>query len=148
MVTHKGIAWWYWLATAVLLTAYLAGVPGAREVAGALLVVQVVHFRLRGRSFTAFSAQIRAAYLAIFVVGMAPHLAPLHWIQTIGVWAQVIAGYCLLARLLALVPWNREVRLTLDLVRFAIFSPPLAGSILGAVANRGTAGVVPPKAVS
>lgn len=148
MLAKKGIGWWYWLATAVLLAAYLAGLSGAREAVVALLVVQVVHFRWRGRSFLAFPVQVRVAYLALLIAGMAPHMVVLHWIQTIGVWAEVLAGYCLLARLLALLPWNRAVPLTLGVVHFVLFSPPGRGSILRALAGHRMAAAMPPERVT
>jgi len=148
MLAGKSINWWYWLATAAVMTGYLAGMPGARETAAALLVVQIAHFLWRARSLVAFPVQVRLAYLAIFVAGLTPDLAVLHWIQTIGVWAEVLAGYCLLARLLALLPWNRRAPLTLGTVRFVLFSPPGRGSILRAMAARGAAVAIPREAVS
>lgn len=133
MFAQRSIGWWYWLATAILMTAYLVGVPGAFEGALVLFIVQVAHFRLRDGSFITFPVQIRIGYLAIFVVGMAPNMVFLHWLQTIGVWAEVMAGYCLLARMLALLPWNRVVPLTPGLIRFALFSPPASGCILDTI---------------
>ena len=148
MLAGKSIGWWYWLATAVLLTAYLVGLPGTGEVAVALLAVQVAHFRWREGSFGAFPVQVRVAYLAIFIVGIAPNMLVLHWIQTIGVWAEVLVGYCLLARMLALLPWNRAVPLTLGVLRFVLFSPPGRGSVLRALADRGVAESTSPEAVT
>lgn len=148
MLAGKNISWWYWLVTAALLVLYLAGLPGALEAAAVLVAVQIVHFRLREGSFAAFPAQVRIAYFAILIVGTAPHMAALHWIQTIGVWAEVLVGYCLLARLLALLPWNRAVPLTLGVVRFVLFSQPGRGSILRALAERGAAVATPPEAVT
>jgi len=148
MLVGKSINWWFWLATAVLLTAYLAGMPAAREVAMALLVAQIAYFRLRDGSFMAFPVQVRVAYLALLVAGMAPHMVVLHWIQTIGVWTEVLVGYCLLARLLALLPWNRKIPLTVGVVRFVFFSAPGRGNILHALAHRGATVAAPSEAVT
>lgn len=147
MLAGKSIVWWYWLVTAVLLAFYLAGLPGALEAAAVLVAVQIVHFRWREGSFMAFPVQVRIAYLAILIAGMAPHMVVLHWIQTIGVWAEVLLGYCLLARMLALLPWNRAVPLSLGVVRFVFFCPPGHGSILRALGSYGVAGATPPEAV-
>ena len=133
MFAQQSIGWWYWLATSILLTAYLAGMPGAFEGVFFLLIVQVAHLRLRDGSFIAFPVQVRIGYLAIFIVGMAPNMVFLHWMQMIGVWAELLAGYCLLARMLALLPVNCVVPITPGLVRFVFVLPPAGGCILHAL---------------
>jgi len=147
MLAGKSIGWWYWLVTAAVLVFYLAGVHGALEAAAVLVAVQIVHFRWREGSFAAFPVQVRIAYLAILIAGTAPHMVVLHWIQTIGVWAEVLAGYCLLARMLALLPWNRTAPLTLGIIRFVFFSPPGRGSIVRALADRSVFAAPPQEAV-
>lgn len=144
MFAQRSTGWWYWLATAILLTAYLAGAPGAFEGAFVLLIVQVAHLRLRDGSFIAFPVQVRIGYLAIFIIGMAPNMVFLHWMQMIGVWAELMAGYCLLARMLALLPWNRVVLLTPGLIRFALVSPPASGCILHALNGYACGKIVSP----
>ena len=71
---------------------------------------------------------MRVAYLGLLLVGTLPACWPLHVIQFIGVNASVVVDYCLLARLLALAPWNRSQPLTTTLLRQVVFSPPVRGS--------------------
>jgi hypothetical protein len=128
------IKWWYWLATAILLAAYLvAGLRFAIFAAVALTAVQLVHFAARDGELTAFPIQVRAAYLGLLAAGLYPPLVFIHWIQLIGTWAMVLVGYCPLARMLSLLSWNRRQPLSAALVRRTFLSPPVRGSIVDAI---------------
>jgi hypothetical protein len=121
MFRSRTVGWWYWLATALLLGAHQAGRPGALALAIGLAAVQAVHFRLTEGSLAAFPVQIRLAYLMLLLAGLWPPLGVLHWIQLAGTTAFVLFGYCLLARILALLPWNRTEPLTPALARRTLF---------------------------
>jgi hypothetical protein len=66
---------------------------------------------------------------------MLPGLWPLHAIQFVGVNALLVADYCLLARLLAVLPWNRPGPWSADVLRRALLTPPAPGSILARLAE-------------
>src|SRR5918997_154367 len=128
------VKWWYWLATGVLLAAYLvAGLRAAIFAAIALTAVQLVHFAARERELAAFPVQVRAAYLGLLTIGLLPPLAFIHWVQLVGTWAMVLVGYCPLARMLSLLPWNRRQPLSVALVRRTFLSAPVRGSIVEAM---------------
>jgi hypothetical protein len=132
-----GIKWWYWLATAILLAAHLlGGVAWAIHAAVALGAIQLVHFALREGRLVAFPVQVRVAYLMLLVIGSVPLLGFIHWIQLFGTWAMVLVGYCPLARMLSLLPWNRCEPLSGELIGRTFFSPPVSGSILVALEQR------------
>jgi hypothetical protein len=92
--------------------------------------VHSAHFLARHRSLRAFDVQVRVAYLLLLCLGLAGPLWPLHLIQFVGVNALLVADYCPLARLLVLLPWNRDVPLTAALLRWLVLSPPAPGSIV------------------
>ena len=130
----RDIKWWYWLATAILLVVCLvAGWRQAIYVAIALTAVQLIQFAAREHDLTAFPVQVRAAYLGLLVIGLYPWLAFVHWIQLCGTWGMVVVGYCPLARMLSLLPWNRRQPLSISLVRRTFLSRPVPGSIVAAV---------------
>jgi hypothetical protein len=52
------------------------------------------------------------------------------WIPTIGTWAQVLFGYCTMARCVSLLPWNRNEPFTPGLFGRTFFSAPVRGNIL------------------
>lgn len=123
----------YWQTTALLLATHFAGWAAGLPLAMALTLWQAVHFGWRRRDPLAFEVQVRVAYLGLLLVGTLPACWPLHVIQFIGVNASVVVDYCLLARLLALAPWNRSQPLTTALLRQVVFSPPVRGSIRDAI---------------
>ena len=89
----------------------------------ALLVVGLLEFRI-----TAFPAQVRLAYVLWVTVGTyIPGMGFLMLISTVGVAANLAFGYCLLARLLTLLPWNRNESFSFALVRRVFLSGPVRG---------------------
>lgn len=130
MILYKETSWWYWAITAVLLIVGLGGHAEAFELAIALSVVQIIHFRLREGTFTAFPVQVRLAYTAILLLALWPPMNWLFWIPAVGTLAQVMFGYCALARCLSLFAWNRRQALSWCLVWRTFSAPTVRGNIL------------------
>jgi hypothetical protein len=128
----------YWQLTALLLAVHFVHGGPALALAIALNVLQVVHVTLRRRGVRALDAQVRVAYLALLVLGTAPGLWPIHVVQFVGVNALLVADYCLLARLLTLLPWNRPRPLSIALVRDVLLTPPAPGPIAARLAVTAT----------
>jgi hypothetical protein len=122
MTTIHDLGWWYWFLTVGLLGAALFGWPAGIFLAMALCVVQIGHVVWLTRDLTAFPLQVRAAYLAMLIVGLWGPLQWVHWMLLAGTTARVLVGYCLLARTLSLAPWNRRQPLSFELVRRTYFS--------------------------
>lgn len=116
--------WWVWTITAVLLAIGLGGY--ARAFIGAMVVTagQGILLLVRDRSPVAFSVQLRAAYLLLLLVSFPPAMRWLYWLPTVGTFALVIFGYCLLARMLSLLPWNSQEPYTLERLRRTFLSAP------------------------
>jgi hypothetical protein len=127
----------YWQLTALLLAAHFGGWAGGLPLAVALNLLQTLHFIWARRGLRAFDVQVRLGYLGLLLLGLLGPLWPIHVVQFVGVNAMLLADYCLLARLLVLLPWNRAVPLTPGLVRWALTAPPAAGSIRQRLALRG-----------
>ena len=130
MIEYKDIGWWYWLVTVCLLTAGLAGWSEGFLYAIGLTVFQLIHFIIREKSLTAFPVQVRIGYLLLLVIALPEPLQWIFWIPTIGTWAQIIFGYCTMARLVSALPWNRKEAFTLALLTRTFISRPVRGNIL------------------
>lgn len=130
MLMYREISWWYWAVTTVLLFFGLAGYVEAFWLVSALGMIQVVHFRLRDGRFSAFPVQVRVSYTAMLILFLWEPLNPLYWILAIGTLAQVLFGYCALARCLSLMPWNRREPLSAALVMRTFLSAPVRGSVM------------------
>lgn len=130
MIDYREFSWWYWAATDVLLFVGLAGHREAFILAIALSAVQIVHFRWLTGAFLAFPAQVRVAYTGLLLLALLPDMRWLFWIPAIGTAAQVLLGYCALARCLSLMPWNRHEPLTWRLVWRTFASRPVKGNVM------------------
>jgi hypothetical protein len=130
MKRWKEMDWWYWLVTDGLLIGSVAGWRWGAYPVITLTVIQAVHYLIRERRIAAFPVQVRLGYLLLLVLGMYPPLGFIHWIQLAGTTAVVTFGYCPLARIMVLMPWNCSRPLTAALVWSTIISPPVTGSIL------------------
>jgi len=115
----------YWQLTALLLTAHLAGWAWGLTGVLALNAVQCLHFLLWHRSLRVLEVQVRLLYFALLVLGVrVPGLQPLLAFQLAGLTARLSLDYCLAARFMVLMPWNRSESLSVALVRRVFFTPP------------------------
>ena len=116
--------WWGWLVTACLLLIGLMGMPEAFLAALLLSIAQSVLFFARERALGAFPVQLRLAYTLLLIICFFLPIRWLFWLPAVGTFALVIFGYCLMARMLSLLPWNRTEPITADLVRRTFLSRP------------------------
>ena len=130
MINYNEFSWWYWLVTACLLTAGVAGYPIGFTLAIGLTVLQLIHFTIREHSITAFPVQVRFWYLALLLVSLPEPLQIIYWVPTIGTWAQLIFGYCTMARCVSLLPWNRSEQFSGHLLLRTFLSRPVRGSVM------------------
>ena len=130
MKINKDISWWYWAATVPLLAAGLAGYPTGFLAAILLTAIQVVHFHIRERQLMAFPVQVRIAYLGLLLLAQWTPFYWVYWLKLIGTTAMVLFSYCLLARVLSLMPWNRNEVFSFRLFYRTFFSAPVQGNIL------------------
>jgi hypothetical protein len=129
MIDYRELSWRYWFVTACLLTAGVAGFPTGFLLAIGLTVIQLVHFAIREGSMTAFPV-VRFWYLMLLLVALPGPMQVLYWIPTVGTWAQLIFGYCTMARCVSLLPWNRKEAFSAGLVTRTFLSRPVPGNIL------------------
>ncbi|MHC4701303.1 MAG: hypothetical protein ACYTFQ_12115, partial [Planctomycetota bacterium] len=112
------------------------GSPSGFVAAIVLSIAQTVVFIFKKRSIRDFPVQVRITYSLLLLVCYLPAMRWLYWLPTVGTFALILFGYCFAARVLALMPWNRKGKLSVELVRKTIFSPPVAGSIMQGLSSR------------
>jgi len=138
----KDYSWWVWL---VIATCLLVGLTVDRIgvlIALALSALQAIASWAQHRSVVAFPAQLRIAYVLVLCIGLIPGLQGLLWIPAIGTFALCFFGYCLLARCLSLLPWNREGPLSLrEAIRTFTVPPDPRGTDAAAKASGCPGGV-------
>ena len=129
MIEYKDIGWWYWLVTVGLLSYGLSGNPDGYMLGIALTIINLTHFIIREKSITAFPVQVRYWYLLLIIVVFPEPLRLLYWLPIIGTWAQVIFGYCAMARIVSLLPWNNAEPISAALLKKTFLSRPVRGNI-------------------
>lgn len=130
MIDYKQLNWWYWFATALVLTTGFAGYETGFTLAVGISVIQLAHFRVRERSLVSFPVQVRFVVLLYFLAAMIDPTKILFGIAVAGTWARSMFGYCLMARTLSLFPWNLRQPFSSALVMRTYFSRPVRGNIL------------------
>jgi hypothetical protein len=116
--------WWAWTITAVLLIVGLSGYSSAFIGAMAVTAGQGFIMLARDRSFAAFSVQLRAAYLLLMLISYPPPMRWFYWLLATGTFALIVFGYCVMARVLSLLPWNSSDTYTWDRLRRTFFYAP------------------------
>ncbi len=124
------VAWWYILATWGAVWAGLLVDPAWFYAAIGLCAVQALHFGIEDKNFFSLSCQVRYAMAGIFALGLVEPLRWICWIPAVGMTARLTLNYCLLARLVSLLPWNRPEPVTWATVKCTIFSAPVRDCIL------------------
>ncbi len=129
MIEYRDIGWWYWLVTAMLLTLGVFGNEVGFILALGLTSFQLFHYIIREKSIRAFPVQVRFWYLLLLLVSIPEIMQWLYWVPCIGTWAQILFGYCAMARMVSLWPWNRDEVFTLKLLTKTFLSRPVKGSV-------------------
>ncbi len=131
MLETRDLGWWYWLVTAGLLTYGVLIDSLGLFLAVGLTIINLLHFAVREPSLTAFPVQVRFFYLLLLLIALPEPMRWLFWIPLVGTWAQVLVGYCAMARLVSLFPWNRHAPFTVRLVWRTFLSAPVKGRVGG-----------------
>ena len=125
---RKGLIWTLWFITWVGLIAGIFDDVYFEYVVifsalHAVVFFLLFHFRVRP-----FPVQVRIGYLAWVAVGTyVPYMVILMYITLVGLATNLFLGYCPLARMMYLLPWNRDETFSLDLARRVFLSAPVPG---------------------
>ena len=125
---RKSVIWILWFITWV----GLVGGVFDRAIFEYVVIFSAFHavlfLLLNGFSIKPFTVQVRIAYFIWVAVGTyVPELVILMYITLVGLAANLFLGYCPLARMMYLMPWNREEKFSLDLLSRVFLSPPVSG---------------------
>jgi hypothetical protein len=75
-----------------------------------------------------FPAQLRIAYAIWVAIGtFVPYMSWMMWVTLFGLAANLLVGWCPLARMMYLLPWNRQQKLTGTVFLKTFFSKPRPG---------------------
>ncbi|MCG6871851.1 MAG: hypothetical protein LJE84_06130 [Gammaproteobacteria bacterium] len=133
---RKKMIWTLWFITWIGLVVGLF-VPVYFEyvvffsAAHALLALFLTRFQVE-----LFPVQIRIAFFLWVAIGTyVPYMWWMLYIPMVGVASNLFVGYCPLARMMYLFPWNREEKFSLELVWRVFLSPPVVGQFVPRAAS-------------
>lgn len=126
--TKRKVVWSLWFITWLGLLAGLFAQQWYEFVVWFSVLHVVFFIYLERFNLMAFPVQVRLAYVAWVAIGTyIPYMIWLMWMTTIGLAANLFVGYCPLARMLSLLPCNRNEPFSFDLVKRVFLSPPVQG---------------------
>ena len=114
--------WWYWALTLVsmvvgLAAGYMAGEQMAQNSAYgfyAVILISVVqsieYVVLTGA--VSFPSQVRLVYTLFVIIALFDPTRIFYWMLLVGTIMVTFFGRCIIARVLAMMPWNAGVKLT------------------------------------
>ena len=126
--TRRTVVWTLWFVTWIGLLAGLVDRKAYEfvvlfSVAHAFLFLVLHSFRV-----AAFPVQVRIAYVLWVLIGTyIPYMVFFMYITTVGLVGNLFFKYCPLARMLYLLPWNREETFSFNLLTRAFLTPPVEG---------------------
>lgn len=126
--TRINLIWYLWLVTWIgLLLGLLMPIFYELVVLFSALHACFFLFLLNFR-LTAFPVQVRFAYFAWVAAGTyLPYMQILLYITIVGLATNLFLGYCPLARMMYLLPWNRKEPFSFELARRVFCTPPVEG---------------------
>jgi hypothetical protein len=124
-ILPRSLSWWFWLAVVISL---VCGITiSTIGFLGAIFItyIQIMYFFIRDKGNISFAVELRFVFMLILIMAMMPRLHILFWISLAGTSALLLFGYCLLARILSLMPWHRKEKMSLSLLKQTFFSRPV-----------------------
>ena len=110
-IDFKSLEWWYWLITLIAMITGLSGIVEGFYVVILVSVIQFVYF-MSGRGFSAFPTQVRFVYGIFVVIALFDPTLIFYWLLLFGTVMVTLFDTCFIARILILMPWNKNVKLS------------------------------------
>lgn len=110
-INFKSLEWWYWFITLIAMIVGLTGIIEGFYVVIVVSVIQFIHFTI-SRGFTAFPTQVRFVYGIFTIIALFDPTRIFYWALLIGTIMVTLFDRCIIARMLILMPWNKNVKLS------------------------------------
>lgn len=72
-----------------------------------------------------FQVQVHMTYLVFLVIAYPQPMNSLYWLPAIGTWIYLLFDYCLLARLLSLLPYNSNAPFSVEHLKNTMLARPV-----------------------
>lgn len=109
VIHPESLEWWFWPVIFVFLLSGMLGWPQGFYVVVAVSSVQSIYFIIKLKGLQPFPAQVRFVYLLFTIIGLFDPTRIWYGLMTISTFMVALFDKCLLARILILMPWNKDV---------------------------------------
>lgn len=110
-IVPQSLEWWFWAITLVAMISGLAGVLEGFFAVMLVSAVQVIYFWVL-RGFVAFPTQVRTVYFAFTVIAFFDPTRIFYAALLVGTFMVTFFDRCIIARVLARMPWNKDEKLS------------------------------------
>ena len=121
-INLKSREWWYWALTLIcMITGLAANYMEGEQMAHlsaygfygviAISVVQTIEF-IFTKGAAAFPSQVREVYTAFVIIALFDPTRIFYWVLLVGTIMVTFFVRCIIARVLVMMPWNKDVKLT------------------------------------
>ena len=111
-IKYDELQWWFWAAILVTIGLGLIGAGWGYTVALAVSIANLAYYIFRDMSVVSFPVQVREVWLVFMLLAMLPGMGWLYFLLFAGVILVVFFDRCGIARVLILMPWNKDVKLS------------------------------------
>lgn len=123
------LAWWHWLATAVLIALHYSAWPEAivpaRIMCAAMLLLRIYQDQKPTRR-----VQVYAGFLVLLFIGELPYMGWYYYTMLAGTLLNCTIGYCPLDRMLQILPFNTSKPTWLLALRDAAIGNLFVGGLI------------------
>ena len=109
VIHPKSLEWWFWPIIFVFLVAGMFGRIESFYLVIVISAIQAVYFMAKEKSLKVFPTQVRFVYFLFTVIGLLDPTRIWYGLMTIATFMVAFFDKCLLARILILMPWNKNV---------------------------------------
>ena len=109
-IEFTSVEWWYWFITLIAMITGLSGIVEGFYVVILVSVIQFIHFTT-SLGFVAFPTQVRFVYSIFVIIAFFDPTYIFYWLLLIGTVMVTLFDTCFIARVLILMPWNKNVKL-------------------------------------
>ncbi len=110
-INFKSLEWWYWFSTLVVMIVGLSGFLGGFYAVIFISVIQFFHFMIV-QGFSALPTQVRLVYGIFTGIAYFDPTLILYYLLLMGTVMVTVFDSCFIARVLILMPWNKQVKLS------------------------------------
>ena len=107
----KRLDWWFWCFSLISISAGLAGWPDGYTLLIGISILQSIYFALRTGPVS-FPTQVRVVYTAFTVLALYDPTTILYYALLLGTAMVTLFNRCIIARVLILMPWNKDEKLS------------------------------------